>query len=446
MKKDDLNTKGGELRRNLTLLEATVYSISFVIGTGIFLKPATVLDDVGSTGGAILVWLLGGLITMCSALTIAEIAAYIPKLGGIYTYITELYGEFLGYMQGWVTMLISGPGGAAASAIAFATFASYFVELNGFQLKLVAIGIVLFFSVIQMISTKGSMVLQTIGTVGKLIPIFAIIGVGLFKGDIPGAINFELIGGAENGGIALALLGVLWAYDGWVATCTFGDEMIEPEKNLPRSIVMSLTFISIVYAVFNYVVFKTITPDQILATKGSSVGVEASEILFGSGGTLLISLGMLVSSAVTLNAQIMNSVRAVLAMAERKLILASNKLRHLHPKFDTPINCILFQIVVMILYITTGTFDSVTNLVVFIVWIFFVLATFGIFILRKKYPRKENLYSVPFYPVVPIIGILGGSYLVVSTVISSPMTALLGIVVSAVGLPIYFYSKKKYSN
>lgn len=450
MKSDDLSknqslgTTGGELRRNLTLLEATLYSISFVIGTGIFLKPGTVLNDMGSTGGAISVWMLGGLITLCSALTIAEIAAYIPKLGGIYTYITELYGEFVGFMQGWVTMLISGPGGAAASAMAFATFASYFVEMNGFQLRMLAIGIVVFFSIIQMLSTKGSMILQTVGTVGKLIPIFAIISVGLVKGNIPQSINFSLIGGAENGGLALALLGVLWAYDGWVATCTFGDEMIEPEKNLPRSIVLSLTFITIVYAAFNYVVFKVISPEQILATKGTSVGVEASTVLFGSKGTLLISLGMLVSSAVTLNAQIMNSVRAVLAMAERKLIFASDKLRYLNPKFDTPINCILFQIVVMILYIMTGTFDSVTNLVIFVVWIFFVLATYGIFILRKKYPRNDKLYHVPLYPIIPIIGILGGGYLVVATVFSSPMTALLGVGVAIIGLPMYFYSKKKY--
>jgi APA family basic amino acid/polyamine antiporter len=155
----------GKLRRNLTVFEATIYSISFVIGTGIFLKPAVVLSNMGSTGASMLIWLGGGIISICSALSIAELSAYIPKIGGLYAYVTELYGEFVGYIYGWVYQLITGPGGAAACAMAFATFSSYFIEMNLFQMRLLAIASVIFCAVIQMLSTKASMYMQTVGTI-----------------------------------------------------------------------------------------------------------------------------------------------------------------------------------------------------------------------------------------------------------------------------------------
>lgn len=438
--------KEGKLRRNLTAFEATVFSVSFVIGTGIFLKPSSVLINTGSTAMAVLFWVLGGVITLCSALSIAEIAAYIPKLGGTYTYLTELYGERLGFMQGWVSMLIGSPAGCAGSAIAFATFASYFVPLSNAGLKILSIGTVLFFAAIQMISTKASMKLQVVGTFGKLIPIFAILFYGLFKGEIPGAINFSLVEGTVKGGYGLALLGVLWAYDGWVATCQLGSELVEPEKNLPKSIFLSLTFVTVVYALFNIVIFKTIPAAEVVASQGSSIGVEAAKILFGSVGTSLVSIGMLISSAVTLNAQILNAARTTLAVGKRKQTIGANVLGHVNAKYDTPINALIFVIILACTYILSGSFDSVTNLTIFVVWVFFVFTVYGVFILRKKYPRNEKLYHVPFYPVIPIIGILGGCYLIISTLFSDPLTAFIGIGVSVIGFPMYYYCKKKYSN
>lgn len=437
----------GELKRNLSLFEATVYSVSFLIGTGVFLKPSAVLAGTGSTGVALLVWLLGGFISLCSALTIAEIAAYIPKLGGMYIYLLELYGNVMGFMNGWINMLIAGPGGAAASAIAFTTFASFFVQLSDAGLKVMSIGIVILFCLIQMFSTKASMGLQTIGTIGKLVPIFAILIVGLInmvRGTLPGEINFSLVGGAENGVIGVALLGVLWAFDGWQTTCTLGGEMVKPEKNLPRAIIISLTLVTAIYILFNYIIFKILPTDQILNSGDTSVGVLAAKVLFGAGGASLVSIGMLISSATTLNAQIIYSVRVALAMAQRKQVIGAYTLSRINPKYDTPINSIIFIIVLITLYIVTGTFNSVSNLVIFVGWVFFVLTVFGIFKLRKIYPRNNNLYSVPLYPITPILGIIGGAYLMYSTIVSSTSTAIIGIAVTIVGFPMYYYTKKKY--
>ena len=164
-KKNDINQGEGQLKRNLTLFEATIHSVAFVIGTGIFLKPATILQNTGSTGMSLILWIAGGLISLCSALTMAEISAYIPKLGGMYTYLNELYGEKVGFMYGWINMLIGSPTGAAASSIAFATFASYFVPLSNTGLKVLALFMVLFFAGIQMLSTKATMKLQIVATI-----------------------------------------------------------------------------------------------------------------------------------------------------------------------------------------------------------------------------------------------------------------------------------------
>lgn len=431
----------GQLQRNLSLLEATMFGVSFVIGTGVFLKPSSVLAGTGSTGMALLVWLFAGLVSLCAALSIAEIAAYIPKLGGLYSYITDLYGDATGFVYGWVTILVSGPAGAAASAIAFATFASYFVEMNSTTMKILSIGIVILFGIIQYFSTKGAMKLQVVGTVGKLVPIFAIAFIGLFKGSIPGAINMSLVGDGKGIAISGALIGALYAYDGWVATASLGEEMVDANKNLPRAIVLSLSFIMAVYILFNFVIFRTLDTTTVLASE--NVGIIAAEKLFGKGGAYLVTIGILVSSAVTLNAQMMNNERNILPMAQKQLLPMHTVLSKISPKYNTPVNCIILQIILTALYILSGTFESVTNIVVFVVWVFFTLGIIGVFILRKNYPRDKNLYSTPLYPVVPILGILGGGYLVLSTLINDTKLSMIGIAVALIGLPVFFYFDKK---
>lgn len=356
----------------------------------------------------------------------------------------ELYGDFVGYIYGWIYMLISGPGGAAAAAMAFATFSSYFIEMNLTQLRILSIAAMIFCAVIQGISTKLSMQLQAIGTIAKLIPILAIVAVGLFKGDIPGSVNFDLVGGSPAGGIAAALLGVLWSFDGWVSTCTLGEEMTRPEKNLPKAIILSLTFVTALYMLFNYVVFKTASTEQIVASADSSIGTDVAEILFGPAGAVLVAISMMISGITSLNAQIVPPARYLLAMANKRQVIGSEFLCKLNPKFNTPTRCLVVVLVIASIYILSGTFNSVTNFVVFIIWTFFILCILGIFKLRKKFPHDDSLYHVPLYPIVPLLGVAGAAFLVISTIIDSPSSALLGIAIGLVGLPMLYYCKKKY--
>lgn len=385
-------------KNNISLLEGFLFVIGSTIGSGIFLKPAIVLDGMGSTAGAILMWIFGGLITLCAALSIAEIAAYIPKVGGLYTYLVELYGEKAGFLYGWVEAVISSPGSAAALAIAFATFSTYFMPMEARGIKLTAILVILTISAAQIISTRFGIWIQTLSTLGKLVPILVIIAFGLLHDTAGSGINTEMIG--TGSGTAAALLGVLWAYDGWLSTCTLGGEMKNSERSLPIAIITGVLTVMAIYIAFNLAVFYVLPGAE--AVKSEKIGVDAATVLFGSGAAVLITIGMMMSAFGSLNATIACGTRVAFAMGERKQLPGAAALSSINPVLDTPINSLILQTALAVIYVLSGTFHQITDLVIFVIWIFFTLGILGVFLLRVKMPRKRNLYQVPLYPVIPV--------------------------------------------
>ena len=428
-----------KLKRSMNVFEGMMYVIGLVIGSGVFLKPAVVLKNMDSTGAAILMWIAGGVLTAAAALTIAEIAGYIPKVGGLYTYLSELYNEVIGFLFGWVGTFINIPGSAAAVAIACATFATFFIPMTGVQQKTLAISLVALLTIAQIISTRYGVWLQTLATIGKLLPIAAISVFGLLHGTVH--ISMETVGHIKTAAPGIALLGVLWAYDGWLSVCTLADDMKRPEKDLPKAVISGVAFVMIVYVAFNAAIFFVLPGD--VAANSSKIGVDVCVKLFGNGGATFITIGMMLSVFGTLNGLVTCGSRYTYAMAERKHLPGSKTLRKISPKLGTPINSLILQSVVTILYILTGTFNSITDLIVFALWIFYTLGIFGVFILRKKMVHNPKLYHVPLYPVIPIIGILGGAYLMFATIKDSPGSAMLGLGLTLLGLPVYYYCKER---
>ncbi|WML35553.1 amino acid permease [Clostridium sp. OS1-26] len=431
-----------ELQRSMNLFQGMTYVIGLVIGSGIFLKPAIVLKNSGSTGAALLVWIFGGLITIAAALSIAEIAAYIPKLGGLYTYLSELYGDFIGFLFGWVSTFINAPGTIAAAGIACATFATFFIPMTLWQQRIFAISLVIFLVVTQSISTKYGVWLQTLATIGKLTPIIAIIIFGLIHGTAHD-ISFAAVGNIKSAGTGVALLGVLWAYDGWVTTCTLAADMKNPEKNIPKAVVTGILFVMAVYVIYNVAIFNVLPASSVVASE--KIGVDVCRALFGSGGAAFITGGMMISVFGTVNGMLTCGSRYTFAMGERKHLPKCDVLCAIHPKLGTPINSLIFQAVVALIYILTGTFNSITDLIVFVLWIFFILGVVGVFILRKKVTHNPKLYHVPLFPITPIIGVIGGVYLLYATFKDSVSSALMGLAITLVGVPVYIYCKKKCS-
>ena len=426
------------MKKTVNLVQGLSIVIGMIIGSGIFLKPAIVLKDAGNPIMALLSWVLGGIITLASALTIAEIASNIPRAGGLYTYLEELYGERWGFLLGWVQTVISYPASVAAQAIAFSIYASYFIPMTDWQQRFLGIGVLAFLLILNILSTRCGAVIQVIATVGKLIPVAAILVMGVIGGRAEGSLGIQ---SGLVGNVGTAILGTLWAYDGWISVTNMAGEMKNPKKNLPRAIIIGMLFVIAVYVLFNIVVFNTLPADVLANT--DKVGIDVSVALFGEKGATFLTAGIMVSVFGALNGYLMTAARVPHAMAEKRMLPASRVLGKINRRFDTPANALILQAVLAVIYICTGTFNTLTDLLVFVLWIFFTLGVFSIFILRRRNMSSKENYRVPLYPVVPIIGVAGGAFILVSTLIDSPVRSLIGIGITLIGLPVYAIIKRR---
>lgn len=430
------------LKKEIGLTEAITMVIGIVIGSGIFFKASSVFSNAGSTMLGILAWVVGGIITIASALTIAEIAAAIPKTGGIFVYLKELYSEKWAFLFGWVQALIYVPGVAAALSIVFVTQATYFVTLTAVQQKILAIFIICFIAMINIISTKLGSTVQFVSTIAKLIPICVIIVFGLVKGQADSfSAAASTTSSAGLAGFGAAILGTLWAYDGWVGVGNMAGELKNPKKDIPRSIIIGLTAIIAVYILINIAIVKIMPVSEVIASPKAAS--DAAVVLFGSSGAGLIAAGIMVSIFGALNGYLMTGVRVPFAMAQDKLFPFAKFFGKIDDKFGTPVNAFIFEVVLASFYVLSGSFEALTNLSMFVVWIFFVMTVSGIFILRSKHKSLERPYTVPFFPIVPLIGIGGGIYILISTLITSTSYALYGIGITLLGLPVYMFLTRK---
>lgn len=432
-----------EVKKSVGFLQGLAIVVGMIIGSGIFLKPSIVLSAAGSPVMALAAWILGGVVTLCSALSIAEIASNIPRAGGLYTYLEELYGEKWGFLLGWVQSIISYPASVAAQAIAFATYAAYFIPMDTLGQRGLALGVMAFVLLMNVLSTRCGGFIQVVATIGKLVPVAAILGVGLFSGIAPGAsgLSTELIGGT-SANIGAAILGTLWAYDGWIGVTNMAGEMKNPKKNLPKVISVGIIFVIAVYALFNIVLFNALPADQLAASE--TPGADAAVALFGEGGAAFLTAGIMISVFGSLNGYLMTAARVPQAMAERKQLPLSGILGKIHPKFGTPANALIMQVILAVVYVMSGSFNFLTDLLIFVLWIFFTLGVIGVFILRKRGLASKENYRVPLYPVTPIIGIAGSAYILLSTMIDDPVRSLIGLGVTLLGIPVYVLLKEKH--
>nr|WP_242950363.1 amino acid permease [Clostridium botulinum] len=411
-----------------------------VIESGIFFKPAIVFKNAGSPMLGILAWLAGGLITIASGLTVAEIAAAIPKNGGIFVYIKELYGEKFAFLLGWVQSIVYIPGSAAALSIILSIQITSFIPLTAIEQKVLAIVFIIFIIILNIISTKLVSKMQGVISIAKLIPIIAIIALGFIKGTAKGDI-LNVSSSSTVSGFGAALLGTLWAYDGWISVGNMAGELKNPKKDLPRSIIIGLGTTIVVYVLINLALINIMPMDAIITSEKPAS--DAAVVLLGSTGAKIISAGILISIFGALNGYLMTGVRIPLAMSQDRSIPFSKYFSKVHEKSGTPVNAFIFETVLACLYVLSGSFNVLTDLVMFVLWLFFTMAVAGIFVLRTKFKHLDRPYKVPLYPLVPLIGIIGSGYIIISTLITNTFYALCGIGITLLGLPVYSYIKKK---
>lgn len=432
-----------QLQKNLGIAAALSTVVGMVIGGGVFFKPQAVYTLTGGAPGlGILAWIIAGIMTITSGLTAAEVSAAIPKTGGMMVYIEEIYGKKLGFLTGWMQTVLFFPATAAAIAVMFGQQAALLLNNSSLVMPM-SIGVILLIGILNTFGSKTSGAIQTVSTVCKLIPLGLIIVFGFIKGSGDNPIMNPLVaeGIRPMGIIGQLLVAILFAYDGWINVGALAGEMKNPGKDLPKAIIGGLSIVMAINVVIN-LAYLWVLPASELAQYASPASIVAEKI-FGPVGGKLINVGILVSVFGCLNGYLLTGPRIPYTLANQKLLPATfGKLN----KNGVPANATLFMVVLSVIYALSGQFNLLSDLSMFAIWAFYTLTFIGVIKLRKTQPDLKRPYKVPFYPVIPIISICSGLFVVIDQLflagMKSSMISLGGVIITLIGLPVYSFMTK----
>jgi APA family basic amino acid/polyamine antiporter len=443
-----------ELVRGLTLVDAASIVVGSIIGTGVFLKTATMSALVGSPGMVLVIWVVAGLLSLAGALAYAELGSLMPDAGGEYVYLKEGYGDMWAFLYGWMRFWIGSPGSIAAYAVGAMTFLSGAVDLSFIGGRAAAsIIVIIVFSSINCLSVAFGGRLNSIMTGLKLVMIIGIAGGILFAGEgasfshftekAPGFTGFT--GWAAFGSATLA---ALWAYDGWNNLPMVAGEIKNPQKNIPLSLGLGMLIILAIYCVANIAYFYALPFTEILTSNSDAfpdalpVGTKAAMTFLGQSGITILSAAFVFSALGAMNGSIMTGARVPYAMAKDGLFF--KQLANVNDVTLVPVVSIIIQGIVSMLLALSGTFDQLTNYVVFSAWIFYAMVTGVVFVMRKKRPDAPRSYKTFGYPVVPVVFIVLAILLLINTVFESPKESMIGLAFILAGVPVYFIFKKTH--
>ncbi|PEA53031.1 amino acid permease [Bacillus pseudomycoides] len=438
-----------QLKKEIGFFAALTTVIGTVIGAGVFFKPTALYGATGSASLGLLAWVIGGILTVCSGLTAAELSAAIPETGGMMAYLKRTYGNLIAFLLGWAQTVIYFPANIAALAIIFGTQAVSLFGLNANEHKMMIIGIAVvtaaFVTLMNFLGAKAAGGIQTVSTICKLVPLALLIIFGLLhKGDVTLQL-FPVEAGPGKSFISAlgsGLLATMFAYDGWIHVGNIAGEMKNPKRDLPKAIVIGLSTVMVVYLLINIAFLMVMSASALAGT--DTPASQVATTLFGAMGGKLVTIGILISVFGTINGYIMTGMRIPYAMALENKLPFSKWFATLSKNSRVPYNSGLFMLCVSIIMMVIGGFNALTDMLVFVIWIFYTMTFVAVFILRKREPDLVRPYKVPLYPIIPIISIVGGSFIVINTLFTQTLLALCGIGLTALGLPIYYAMRSKH--
>lgn len=457
------NNKKPGLLRKMNLLDTTFLVIGSVIGSGIFMTTGFIAEYLPSPGLILIVWLTGGFIALSGALSFAELGAMFPLAGGQYVYIREAYGSWAGFFYGWGFFWFIMCGGIAALAVGFAEYLGYFVPFLStqtylFQLKvlglsyslssgqLVAVASILILSGINYYGIKSGIVVQNIFTFLRLASVAAIVIFGLTLGKKTGVMNSSQLFTGTNVFnpnffklFGLALIAVLWTYDGWYSVNCTAEEIKKPERNIPIGLLLGTLIVTIVYCLVNIVYITALPVEKMKGV--ARIGELASTQLFGPSITFIISAAIMISIFGCLSATILYGPRVFFAMAEDRAFFQS--MAYIHPRYHVPTKSLSGQAIWSALLCLSGTYQDLYEFVVFALVIFFAATGFAVIILRYKQPKRERPYKTWGYPFLPLFFVLINLAVFMNTVIAQPVKSLIGLFILCLGIPAFLYWKRK---
>jgi len=438
----EIQQKPPSLERVLSLLDATMINVGGVIGSGIFMVPATVAFFTGSTSLFFLVWILGGIVSLFGALSVAELGAAMPRAGGQYVYLNEAYGPLWGYLYGWSAVAVINTASIAAVGVAFSEYLGFFFPISDASIKGIAVGTIVLLTIINIVDVKSGAWFQNLFTLSKLGAIFGIILLGLV---MEGGTNQNLSPIFSDkpfigliGPLGLAMVSVLWTFDGWIFITYVAGEVKNPGRNIPLSLIFCMLIVVSVYLLLNYVLLFTL---GFTGMNGSELVVsDAASVFLGNKGAAVVTIIILISLIGANNGFVLSSARINYAMARDKLFF--NQAAQIHSRFKSPANALIIQCVWACLLTFTGTFNQLITYIIFTSWIFYGMSAGAVIILRKKKPDMDRPYKTPAYPWIPIIFIFFAIFLTINTIMEAPRDAAIGAGIILAGLPLYYYWKK----
>jgi len=428
-----------QLERTITLKDLALLVVGVVIGSGIFIVPATVLNLLqGDVGAALLVWLFGGLLSLLGALTYGELGAMKPEAGGIYVFIREAFGRFPAFLFGWTLFFAIAPGAIATLANAFVGYLGEFVTLGDSAGKLVAAGMVVVLAALNVKGTRESTRVTVWATVIKASAV-VIMSVALLAAGpglsshgaslLPRELSLSMLPA-----IGIAMIGVLWAYEGWQWVTFSAGETVDPHRTFPRGIAIGTALIIAIYILGNIAYVAALGPAA--SMQSESIASTAVSAEFGADAGRLVAVPILIAIFSAANGAVLTGSPAFFAMARDNLFF--RRLGEVHSTFGTPAFSIGSFCVWAILLAVTGTFQQLLTYTVFTGWIFYALGAASIFMYRRTQPSAARPFRVPGYPLTPILFVGAAAAIVLNTLVTQPQQGLMGIGVVFVGAPAYF--------
>ena len=433
-----------ELARVLTLRDLVLIVVGVTIGSGIFTVPGAVLRQSGvDLGVALMVWLLGSVLVLLGALTLGELGAMLPDAGGSYVYVREAFGPLPAFLLGWTLFLAINTGGTATLAVAFANYLGELVPLAPVAHKLAGVAMIAAVAAVNIRGVRQAASLQNWSTglkVGALLAL-AVAGValgdGFHRSDARAFTTPLSLSSLSAAGVAL--LGVLWAYEGWQNVTNSAGEARDPQHTFARGIVIGTVALVVIYLTANAGYVAALGAAGVAAT--DRVAADAVRTLFGSGAARLVTLVILVSIFSAANGMALTGPRMYFAMARDGVFFRS--LAGVHPRFGTPALAIAVSAAWAMLLALSGTFEQLFTYVVFASWIFAALAAASVFVLRRRRPDAPRPFRVPGYPVTPVLFIAAAAAIVGNTIVARPVQALIGLGIVATGVPAYLVWKRR---
>jgi basic amino acid/polyamine antiporter, APA family len=464
--------------RSLGYKAAVSIVIGSIIGSGVFMKPATMAAQVMSPVWLTIIWIVGGIFSLFGALVYSELGAMFPETGGIYIFFKKIYGDFIAFLYGWSAFAVINTAAHAAITFVCAQYADFFLHLprldavtersvdlhipfigdlfplENLGVKSLSILLILLLTFINYRSVKAGSALQIISTGIKLLVIGLLI-VGIFSSGNGSLSNFvspsahPKEGWSLIGGLVAALTGAFMAYDGWINVTTMAGEMHNPQRNVPKSLITGVFICMLVYVLVNQA-YLYVLPVDVMA--GSTlVASDAIAVALGKTGEATVAALIVICTFGAINGNTMANARVTYAMAKDKLFI--HWCGEVHPRFKTPGNALWMHCIWACLFILSGSFDMLADMFTFVTWIAYLMGAIGIFILRKRMPDHPRPYKIWGYPVVPLLFIAFATFYVISTVWNDVnnylngrvpvINSLLGLAITALGIPLYWYFKKK---